>query len=99
MFVCMYFENCGCTTPVEYSENGFGSKGQFLPSLSDVLKQVQRTRLMEGRAPLENLPDVEEPASGVRAASAVRSLIRLCSLPTSLLPSYPPSVRDEVRGV
>ena len=34
-----------------------------------VLPQTQRTRLIEGKLPLENLPDVEEPESGVRPAS------------------------------
>ena len=32
---------------------------------------------MEGKAPLQNLPDVEEPRNGVRPATTVRKLAKL----------------------
>ncbi|CAM9262515.1 unnamed protein product [Ectocarpus sp. 12 AP-2014] len=35
-------------------------------------EQIQRTRLMEGKEPLDGLPDVREPETGVRPATVVQ---------------------------
>ncbi|CAM9197834.1 unnamed protein product, partial [Ectocarpus sp. 13 AM-2016] len=35
-------------------------------------EQIQRTRLMEGKEPLDGLPDVREPETGVRPAAVVQ---------------------------
>lgn len=48
-----------------------------------VLRQMQRTRLMEGKAPLKSLPDVEVPGSGVRPATTVRNLAEIRILSAS----------------
>lgn len=52
-----------------------------------LLCQVQRTRLMQGKSPLEGLPIVQEPETGVRPATTVRFLA--CTRPHTI--SFIPS--------
>lgn len=50
-------------------------KNDIIFILMPFVLQVQRARLIDGKRPLENLPDVKEPMTGVRPATTVRLLV------------------------
>lgn len=75
-------EGCDGVFPY-WSSNTHSSRNT--PSLI-LFCQVQRTRLMQGKAPLEGLPHVQEPDTGVRPATTVRLVARIHL--SSFVPSF-----------